>query len=64
MAFAEYGIFCDAFDDLGDVAKGFEKVKDDNITRGMVKIYPILKPFRNLKFINKFVQKMLIFRKK
>lgn len=61
---AKFVFGADSFDDLGDVAKGFEKVKDDNITRGMVKIYPILKPFQNLKFINRFVQKMLIFRKK
>lgn len=54
----------DCFDDLGDIAAGFKKVKDDNITRGMTKIFPMLKPFANRSFINKMTQKILVFEKK
>ena len=61
---AKFIFGADCFDDLGHLGDGFEKVKDDNIVRGMMKIYPILKPFENLSLINKIAEKMLIFKKK
>lgn len=61
---AKFVFGADFFDDLGDVAEGFKKVKDDNITRGMVKLFPILKPFGGLSIIEKSTQKILIFEKK
>ncbi len=61
---AKFVFGADFFDDLGDVAEGFKKVKDDNITRGMVKLFPILKPFGGLPIIEKSTQKILIFEKK
>lgn len=61
---AKFVFGADCFDDLGDVAEGFKKVKDDNITRGMVKLFPILKPFGGLSIIEKSTQKILIFEKK
>lgn len=61
---AKFVFGADFFDDLGDVAEGFKKVKDDNITRGMVKLFPILKPFGGLPIIEKSTQKILMFEKK
>lgn len=61
---AKFIFGADCFDDLGHLGDGFEKVKDDNIVRGMMKIYPILKPFENLSVVNKNAEKMLIFKKK
>lgn len=61
---AKFVFGADSFDDLGDVAEGFKKVKDDNITRGMVKLFPILKSFGGLSIIEKSTQKILIFEKK
>ena len=60
---AKFIFGADCFEDLGDVAKGFRKVKDDNITRGMTKIIPVLKPFGWLPIIRKMTQKILIFEK-
>lgn len=60
---AKFVFGADSFDDLGDVAKGFRKIKDDNITRGMTKIIPILKPFGWLPMIKKMTQKILVFEK-
>ncbi len=40
-----------------------EKIKDDNITRGMTTILPVLKPFAWLPMIKKMTQKILIFEK-
>lgn len=60
---AKFIFGADCFEDLGDVAKGFRKIKDDNITRGMTKIIPVLKPFGWLPIIRKMTQKILIFEK-
>ena len=60
---AKFIFGADCFEDLGDVAKGFRKIKDDNITRGMTKIIPVLRPFGWLPIIRKMTQKILIFEK-
>ena len=60
---AKFVFGADTFDDLGSVAKGFRRVKDDNIIRGMTAIMPIVKPFQKLPFIKKMTQKILIFEK-
>lgn len=52
-----------SFDELGDIAKGFKKVKDDNILRGMRKITPILTLVDWLPITKKITQKILIFEK-
>jgi len=61
---AKFVFGADCFDDLKEVAKGFSKVKDDNITRGMATLFPLLKPFAGIPYINKVTQKILIFEKK
>lgn len=53
----------DTFEDIQHLAKGFKRVKDDNIIRGMVEIKPILKPFKNLSVVKKITEKILIFEK-
>ena len=60
---AKFVFGADSFDDIKDIAKGFQKVKDDNITRGMVTIYPILKMFSWVPYIKKITQKILVFEK-
>jgi O-methyltransferase involved in polyketide biosynthesis len=60
---AQFRFGADCFEDLGSVAKGFEKVKDDDVLRGMVQLYPWTKPFVGLPFLKKAVQKILIFKK-
>lgn len=60
---AKFIFGADCFDELGDVAEGFVKIKDDNITRGMMKIMPILKPFEKLPVVDKVSEKILIFEK-
>lgn len=57
---ARFVFGADCFDDLGDIATGFKRVKDDNITRGMTKIFPALKPFQKLSILNKMTQKILV----
>lgn len=52
-----------SFDELGDIAKGFKKVKDDNILRGMRKITPFLALVDWLPIAKKITQKILIFEK-
>jgi hypothetical protein len=42
---------------------GFRRIKDDNIIRGMTRIYPITKPFAGLPMLKKATQKILIFEK-
>ncbi len=59
---AKFTFGADCFADIQDIASGFQCVKDDDITRGMIKLYPILKPFQNLSFIHKMTQKILIFK--
>lgn len=60
---AKFTFGADCFDDLKDCAIGYEKVKDDNIIRGMVRLYPFLKPFQNLSLVKKSAQKILVFKK-
>lgn len=60
---AKFVFGADHFEDLGEVASGFRKIKDDNITRGMTTIIPVLKPFTWLPMIKKMTQKILIFEK-
>ncbi len=58
---ARFTFGADCFADIQDIAQGYHCVKDDDITRGMVKLYPFLKPFQNLSLIHKMTQKILIF---
>lgn len=60
---AKFIFGADCFDDLKGVAKGFRKVKDDNITRGMIQLFPVLKLFAWVPYISKVTQKILIFEK-
>jgi O-methyltransferase involved in polyketide biosynthesis len=60
---AAFQFGADCFEDLGDAAKGFQKVKDDNIIRGMTCMFPVLLPFAGLPFLKKATQKILIFEK-
>lgn len=60
---AKFVFGADYFDELGDVVKGYRKVKDDNIVRGMTKLYPALKAFKWLSFVEKVTEKILIFEK-
>ena len=60
---AKFIFGADTFDDLGSAAKGFRRVKDDDIVRGMTVIMPYLKPFANLRLVHKIAQKILIFEK-
>ena len=53
----------DSFEDLGSIATGFRKIKDDNIIRGMTAIFPILKTFGWLPIMKKMTQKILVFEK-
>lgn len=60
---AKFIFGADCFTDLGGVADGFIKVKDDNIIRGMTMLFPILKPFAKSAYLNKVTQKILVFEK-
>lgn len=60
---AKFVFGADCFDDLGEAAAGFRKLKDDNITRGMAEIFPVLKLFQWIPYINRVTQKILIFEK-
>jgi O-methyltransferase involved in polyketide biosynthesis len=60
---AKFRFGADCFQDLGKAAEGFHKVKDDNIIRGMTCLYPAVKPFAGLPFLEKATQKILIFEK-
>lgn len=52
-----------AFDDLGALADGFRKVRDDNILRGMEAIRPVYRLFDCLPIVKKASQKILVFEK-
>lgn len=52
-----------SFDELGEIANGFRKVKDDNILRGMEAITPAYRLFKWLPIAKKMSQKILIFEK-
>lgn len=60
---AKFIFGADSFDDIADIAVGFDKIKDDNITRGMIALHPFLKPLENFAFVNKMTEKILIFKK-
>lgn len=60
---AKFTFGANSFDELGDIAAGFEKVKDDNILRGMEKIAPAYKLLKRLPIIKKCTQKILVFKK-
>lgn len=60
---AKFVFGADSFDDIIDIAKGFRRVKDDNIIRGMTTIYPILSIFSWVPYIKKITQKILVFEK-
>ena len=50
-----------SFDELGSIGKGFHKVKDDNILRGMAAIQPAYRIFGKLPLAKRITQKILIF---
>lgn len=52
-----------SFNDLGMLAEGFCKVKDDNILRGMEEIQPAYRLFDWLPIVKKATQKILVFEK-
>ena len=60
---AKFVFGADSFDDIKDIAIGFRRVKDDNIIRGMITIYPILSVFSWVPYIKKITQKILVFEK-
>ena len=52
-----------SFEELGDVAKGFCKVKNDNILRGMWVLNPAFKLVTWIPIVKKMSQKILVFEK-
>lgn len=52
-----------SFDDLGPLADGFRKIKDDDILRGMEAIQPAYRLFDWLPPVKKAAEKILIFEK-
>lgn len=54
---------CDSFEDLGELAKGFVKVADDDILRGMEQLYPAYRLIDWIPFVKKAAEKILVFRK-
>ena len=56
---AKFIFGADTFEELGDVAKGFRCVKNDNIIRGMTKLMPIIKPFQGLPYVRKAAEKII-----
>lgn len=52
-----------SFADLGNIAAGFRKVKDDNIARGMETLNPIYKLVMWMPIVHKFAEKILVFEK-
>lgn len=53
-----------SFDDMESLAPGFVSVKDDNILRGMVQLYPICRLASWMPIVRKMAEKILIFQKK
>lgn len=51
------------FEELGSLAEGFRKVKNDNILRGMVKLNPLYKMVTWIPIVRKCAQKILVFEK-
>lgn len=60
---AKFIFGADCFEDLGNAAAGYHKVKDDNIIRGMLALNPALRLFLWLPIAKKITQKILIFEK-
>ena len=52
-----------SFADLGNIAAGFRKVKDDNIARGMETLNPIYTLVMWMPVVHKFAEKILVFEK-
>ena len=53
-----------SFAEMKSLAPGFVSVKDDNILRGMVKLYPIYRLVSWMPIVRKMAEKILIFQKK
>lgn len=60
---AKFIFGADCFEDLGDAAAGYHKIKDDNIIRGMRVVVPAQRLFDWLPIAKKITQKILIFEK-
>ncbi len=58
---AKFIFGADSFEDIADIAAGFRKIKDDNITRGMIALHPVLKLFEKLPVVEKMTEKILVF---
>ena len=58
---AKFIFGADSFEDIADIADGFRKIKDDNITRGMIALHPVLKLFEKLPIVEKMAEKILVF---
>lgn len=52
-----------SFEELGDIAKGFKKVKNDNILRGMQALNPFFVLVNRMPIAKKITQKILVFEK-
>lgn len=52
-----------SFADLGDIAAGFRKVKDDNIVRGMLTLTPLYGLVAWMPMVKRFAEKILVFEK-
>lgn len=60
---AKFIFGADSFEDLGNIAEGYHKVKDDNILRGMRQLVPAQRLFDWLPIAKKMTQKILVFEK-
>lgn len=60
---AKFMFGADCFQDLGKVAEGFHKIKDDNILRGMRVLMPAQRVLDWLPIAKKITQKILVFEK-
>ena len=58
---AKFVFGADSFEDIADIAGSFRKIKDDNITRGMIALHPVLKLFEKLPVVEKMTEKILVF---
>ena len=52
-----------SFEEMADLAKGFHKVKNDNIVRGLEVVNPVYKLVTWMPFVKKIAQKIIIFSK-
>lgn len=60
---AKFIFGADSFEELGNIAEGYHKVKDDNILRGMRQLVPAQRLFDWLPIAKKMTQKILVFEK-